>query len=141
MTSRRWNFDLVYGAFFFYGIVTLVSSLQPFLPLGIQTGLFIGSGLLVPLHALSLVTLVVGMIFACRLLREWRVTALIIALIADWGFFAVALAYDLPIDVMIAASVTYGLATCAISTTGFLSGRNPKSPGPGGLLAGKTVLA
>ena len=140
MTCGRWNFDLVYGAFFFYGSVTLVSSLLPFLPLGIQTGLFVGSGLLVLLHALSLVTLVVGMIFACRLLREWKVIALIIALIADWGFFAVALAYAIPIDVMIAASVTYGLATCAISTIWFLSGRNPQSPGPGGLPTGKTAL-
>lgn len=126
MIYERWNRDLVYGAFLFYGVVTLGSSLLPFLPLDIEKGRFIGSVVLFPLHALSLIALVIGIAFACRLLRDWKIAALIVALVADWGLFPVLLANDLHIDLMIAASIIYGLITCAFSAAWFLSDINPK---------------
>jgi hypothetical protein len=126
MIYERWNGDLFYGAFFFYGVVTLGSSLLPFLPVDNETGRFLGSAVLFPLHALSVIALVIGIAFACRLLRDWKVAALIVALVADWGIFFVLQAYDLHIDLMIAASIIYALITCAFSVVWFLSDRNPK---------------
>jgi hypothetical protein len=126
MTYGRWNLDLVYGAFLFYGGVALFSSILPFIPFDTEAGLFIGTVLLTPLHVLSLVALVIGIAFALRLLREWKVAALLAALIADWALFAGVLTYGVDIDLMIAASSIYGLITCAISVAWFLLDRNPK---------------
>ncbi len=77
--TRLWQYDLAYGCFVFCGLVALLIGIFTFMPFGFGSAGGFGYLLLIPLTAMSLGAMLLGLVFALRLYRHWPLALLALA--------------------------------------------------------------
>lgn len=121
-----WQYDLAYGCFTFCGLVALLVGLFTFLPIGFESAGGFGYLLLIPLTAMSLGAMLLGLIFALRLHRHWPlallalVSLLLIAeIVTEFG----------PVLLFNLAPLIYGIFACGFGSAWFFALRKRRRHG------------
>lgn len=116
--TRLWQYDLAYGCFTFCGLVALLIGLFTFLPFGFGSAGGFGYLLLIPLTAMSLGAMLLGLIFALRLYRHWPLALLALAsllliaeIVTEFG----------PVLLFNLAPLVYGLVACGFGGAWFFA--------------------
>ncbi len=123
---NRWQYDVAYGCFAFCGLVALLIGLFTFLPFGFGAAGGFGYLLLIPLTAMSLGAMLLGLIFAARLFRHWPLALLALVSLL---FIAEIVTEFGPVLLFNLAPLAYGLVTCAFGIAWFLFRRKRVSHG------------
>lgn len=114
--TNRWQYDLAYGCFAFCGLVALLIGLFTFLPFGFESAGGFGYLLLIPLTAMALGAMLLGLVFALRLLRHWPLALLALAsllliaeIVTEFG----------PVLLFNLAPLIYGVIACGFGGAWF----------------------
>lgn len=116
--ANLWQYDMAYGCFTFCGLVALLIGMFTFLPIGFESAGGFGYLLLIPLTAMSLGAMLLGLVFAARLLRHRPLALLTLAslllvaeIVTEFG----------PVLLFNLAPLIYGVIACGLGCVWFFA--------------------
>lgn len=123
---NRWQFDLAYGCFTFCGLVALLIGLFTFMPFGFGAAGGFGYLLLIPLTAMSLGAMLLGLIMAARLFRH---RPLVVLALVSLLFVAEIVTEFGSVLLFNLAPLIYGLVACGFGGAWFFALRKRHAAG------------